>query len=255
MISRASRAPASRWARPPRPPPPAKSGAARPLTRSPPKPAARRACPLPLLGASENARARAQRGPSCFHSPGLAGSRAAEYLVDPSAGGKLGGRAGWAREGREERGQGAPLSYRGHQSRARVPSCGQVSRSALAGPTSSCETRDGEQERLERFAPGQGLMPLAVGVPSYSAPGPGAQLVCRKLAALNDPPTFVFLLAALPPISPFCPSPLVSIHAINWWHPRASIRSLAPASKPRPASQACLRSHPSRSSCQEPDVV
>lgn len=236
-----------------------KSGAARQLTRSPPKPAARRACPLPLLGASENARARAQRGPSWLHSPGLAGSRAAEYLVDPSAGGKLGGGAGWAGEGREERGQGAPLSYRGHQSRARVPSCGQVSRSALAGPTSSCETRDGEQERVERFAPGQGLMPLAVGAPSYSAPGPGAQPVCGKLAALSAQRPANLRLPSRGPATYFPPFVallfFVSIHAINWWHLRASIRSLAPASKPRPASQACLRYYSSRSSCQEPDVV
>ena len=59
-ISRASTAPASRWARPPRPPPPVKSGAARPLTRSPPKPDARRACPVPLRGVSESALASAR---------------------------------------------------------------------------------------------------------------------------------------------------------------------------------------------------
>lgn len=154
-ISRASTAPVSRWARPPRPPPPVKSGAPRPLTRSPPKPAARRACPLPLLATSENARARPRRGRSWLHSPGLGGNRAAEYLVDPSAAGEPGGGAEWVGVEREKRGQVAGLSYQGHQSRARVPSYGQVSRSALAGPTSSWETREGEQSMWKGSPPGK----------------------------------------------------------------------------------------------------
>lgn len=198
-ISRASTAPVSRWARPPRPPPPVKSGAARPLTRSPPKPAARRACPLPLLAASENARARPRRGRSWLHSPGLGGSRAAEYLVDPSAAGEPGGGAEWVGVEREKRGQGAGLSYQDHQSRARVPSYGQVSRSALAGPTSSWETREGEQSMWKGSPPGK-----------VNAPGHGSAQLQRPRTWSTTPGhkarraqrPFVFLLTVLPPISP-----------------------------------------------------
>lgn len=82
-ISRTSTARTSRPPTPPRQPLPAKSGSARPLTtrrlasRAPRRPS--------LLLGRARARARASPARPEIRSPGLACSRASEYLVDPQA--------------------------------------------------------------------------------------------------------------------------------------------------------------------------
>lgn len=150
-MSRASRAPAPRRASPPRPPPPLKSGAARPLARSPPAPAARRACPGPLRGASERARAAQPGADSALRV--LPAAEARSNWSTPAL--EASPPAGWAGRERprgEEAGR-APCYPGCDQSRTKVPSQRQVSRSVLAGPTSSWETREGARACGE-FAPG-----------------------------------------------------------------------------------------------------
>lgn len=117
---------------PPRLPQPVKSGSARPpaspLSGSPPAPAARRACPVPLRAGSERARASApcgqERTPlsgSCLQpSPGVSGR-------PPAFGGKQAGGTRWAGDGPEQRRQGTAPSYQGcDQSRTKVAGSLQV---------------------------------------------------------------------------------------------------------------------------------
>lgn len=184
-----------------------KCGSARPHTRSRPERAARCACPVPVRGESERALAR-RAAAGQLRSPGLTCSRVAEYVVDPSAGGKQAGGTQWAGERREERRRGTVPSYQGgDQSWTTVAGRRRFSRSALTGLTSSQETLVEVRPRARFDAPGARLKPTVLG---------------SKLGTLNDWPAFSLLSPAFPSFT------LVSFlffvcstHTVNWWHPRA----------------------------------